>query len=161
MTSICPSLPMRTCFMGLPSLLFSVHCQSFPIARRFIQQAFSYKFIIHSFKFPFHSDETIGFPPSRRAEFQPYICCCGRELPLFPVRLRSFRLGGKVMATDLGSTSSGRRRFAGKSPHSYEVVFSRKTCIADLVTLVEPPKRNDNGDRTDAKKNGKFSGSYI
>ena len=30
--------------------------------------------------------------------------------------------------------------------------FPRKTCIADLVALVEPPKRNDNGDRTDAKK---------
>ena len=37
MTSICPSLPMHTCFMGLPSLLFSVHCQLFPIARKYIQ----------------------------------------------------------------------------------------------------------------------------
>ena len=26
METICPSLPMYTCFMGLPSLLFSVHC---------------------------------------------------------------------------------------------------------------------------------------
>ncbi len=26
MMNICPSLPMHTCFMGLPSLLFSVHC---------------------------------------------------------------------------------------------------------------------------------------
>ena len=161
MTSICPSLPMHTCFMGLPSLLFSVHCQSFPIARRFIQQAFSYKFIIHSFKFPFHSDETIGFPPSRRAEFQPYICCCGRELPLFPVRLRSFRLGGKVMATDLGSPSSGRRRFAGKSPHSHEVVFSTKNLYSRPRSLsgAAETKRQRRQDRR--KKNGKFSGSYI
>ena len=30
MASICPSLPMHTCFMGLPSLLFSVHWQSVP-----------------------------------------------------------------------------------------------------------------------------------
>ena len=109
----------------------------------------------------FHSDETIGFPPSRRAEFQPHICCHDRESPLFPVRLRSFRLGGKVMATDLGSTSSERRRFAGKSPHSYEVVFSTKNLYSRPRSLggAAETKRQRRQDRR--KKNGKFSGTYI
>ena len=114
------------------------------------------------FQVPFlHSDETIGFPPSRRAEFQPHICCHDRESPLFPVRLRSFRLGGKVMATDLGSPSSGRRRFAGKSPHSYEVVFSTKNLYSRPRSLsgAAETKRQRRQDRR--KKNGKFSGTYI
>ena len=34
MTSICPSLPMYTCFLGLPFPLFSVHCQIVPIDTR-------------------------------------------------------------------------------------------------------------------------------
>ena len=103
--------------LAVPAFLFSLpdspHLHAIPL--------FTACFILSQ-----NSDETIGFPPSRRAEFQPYICCHDRESPLFPVRLRSFRLGGKVMATDLGSPSSWRRRFAGKSPHSYEVVFSTK-----------------------------------
>ena len=89
------------------------------------------------------------------------ICCHDRESPLFPVRLRSFRLGGKVMATDLGSPSSGRRRFAGKSPHSYEVVFSTKNLYSRPRSLsgAAETKRQRRQDRR--KKNGKFSGSYI
>ena len=115
----------------------------------------SYSILSHN------SDETIGFPPSRRAEFQPHICCHDRESPLFPVRLRSFRLGGKVMATYLGSPSSGRRRFAGKSPHSYEVVFFTKNLYSRPRSLggAAETKRQRRQDRR--KKNGKFSGSYI
>ena len=80
MVNICPSLPMHTCLMGLPSMLFSARWQTVSYSDKSV-------FTLS------HNSESSASPQSRKAEFQPNICCSCRELPLFPVLSRSFRLG--------------------------------------------------------------------
>ena len=84
------------------------------------------------------------------AEFLLHICVYWNANRHFFLTCRqSFRSGGKGKDTDFGSPSSGRRRFAGKSPHSArEVVFFTKNLysrprILDEAAETKRPQRQD------------------
>lgn len=93
-------------------------------------------------------------PQRRRAEFQPHICCSCRELPLFSVPSRVVPFGRQcygylIPALQVRGTYVSQKISTLRRGRWY---FPRKTSIAVLVSLVELPKQNDNGNRLDAKK---------
>ena len=125
MASICPSIPMHTCFMGLPSLLFSVHwhtvsihsCCIFPLSH--IQQHSKFSFLGFVRK--------VGMPTWLQSDREPS--------QVFQ-NARLIRSRGKGKPADWNGKFKPQG-FSGKSPHPLKgVVFCRKNLPYPICNLL-------------------------
>ena len=113
MMNICPSFPMHTCFLGLPSPLFSVHKHVVP----------SYRYVLSDTLIPIHYYTSVSssfFTVTRLSASHKIGKPRSSPIYVFLSRIATFSCpipgssvwAAKVRTPDFGNPSSGRRRFA-------------------------------------------------
>ena len=131
MASICPSLPMYTCFMGLPFLLFSVHWHTvnFP--------SFSMLFLLHILchpKLPFSQAlpgrRAIHLVAIRPVNLRRYFSTPVRYVPVAKVN------------PQIGMASSSHKGFRENLHTARGSILPKKLAVSNLQPLMKPHERN-------------------
>ena len=133
-TSICPSLPMHTCFMVLLSLLFSVHCQGCSFS---VCVPFQYAVLVFTFWHP-----KLSFSqalPGRRAS---------HLIAIRPVNLRRYfsspvrYVPVAKVSPQIGMESSSHMGFRENLHTARGSILPEKLAVSNLQPLMEPQERN-------------------
>ena len=128
MTSICPSLPMHTCFMVFLSLLFSVHYQgcSFSVCRSCIH-SLTFKTLVFSGIARRWASHLVAIRP---VNLRRYFSTPVRYVPVAKVNLQ------------IGMESSSHKGFRENLHTARGSILPKKLAVSNLQPLMEPRERN-------------------
>jgi len=128
MTSICPSLPRHTCFVGLLSLLFFVHWQgcSFSVCLSCIHSLASKTLVFSGIARRWASHLVAIRPVNLRRYFSSSV----RYVPVAKVNLQ------------IGMESSSHKGFRKNLHTTRGSILPKKLAVSNLQPLIKPQERN-------------------